>query len=157
MIKRMSIFIAAVVSLIVFNEPVAAAEPPVTKTVLFIRVAFAGDLDPEPMTEELARTRMEEAKAWFEEVSYGDETFQTEFAPLVGLPGSASYYQTAGRGVLAADAFQALQALPPGLDAANYDIRIVRHKDIYPISGLSDINSIVWLGRSDLHIWVHEL
>src|SRR5688572_14333588 len=126
--KHISILVILVVSLSFFNGRLAAADPPVTKTVLFMRVGFAGDANPEPMTEELARAMMEDAKTWFEEASYGDETLETEFAPLLGLPRSASYYQIAGRASLAADA---LQSLPSELDPASYDIHIVRHKSIY--------------------------
>ena len=132
-----------------------------SKTLLFIRIAFADNPAAEPQTLASAEAMIGQVDQFMRANSFGRFSITPTFTSLVTLPQSEAWYKSAadGMNLLMADARQAARAANPAWDTAAHDLYIVRYAGgPGSTSGQAQVGSPgVWLRTSSAGVAAHEL
>jgi M6 family metalloprotease-like protein len=109
-----------------------------TKTVLYIRAAYADTPTVEPQSLASAQSNMAIADAFWRENSFGAYSLRGTFSGLVVLPRERAYYDSAGYQTLRNDALSAAAAANPQWNYLNYDLDVVSYIHSISIGSASD-------------------
>ncbi len=97
-----------------------------TKSVLYIRVAYADSPTAEPQSLTDAQAMMDTVNQFMQSNSWGQLSLATAITGLVVLPQTQAYYISAGDRVLQSDARSAAAAANPAWNYLNYTYDVVR-------------------------------
>jgi hypothetical protein len=127
------------------------------KDLLYMRVNFPDDLT-EPLSETSAYDIMDSVNEYFVLSSYDNIWVTATVTPLLTLPGTKSFYTTAGPGALFSDARSV--AFKAGYDTANYELDVVAHTTVpgFDWGGLGVVGGKgTWLQSYGAGVTSHEL